>query len=80
VGDDVVRDLIREVSDLRGDIRALTARIDERLDSGGKQIEDHEDRLRLLEQWRWKMAGGAAIAGALAGGGASALIEWAVSR
>ena len=37
-------------------------------------LADHESRLRHLERWQWRVAGGAAAIGALFGaGGAAAL-------
>jgi hypothetical protein len=34
----------------------------------------------VLEQWRWKMAGGAALAGAAGGGCASAIVAYLLSH
>lgn len=36
-------------------------------------VTDHEQRLRHLERWQWRVAGAAAAVGALVGGGAAAL-------
>ncbi len=78
--EDVIRDLTREVSDLRGDIRALTARIDERLDSGGRRMDDYEGRLRVLEAARWRAAGAYALISLAVSGVVASLLVWALSR
>ena len=41
-----------------------------------KNQTDHETRLRALEQWKWKMAGLAAGAGAIA----TLVINWLKSK
>lgn len=54
--------------------------VGERLNSGSERMRDYEARLRVLEQWRWKMAGGAALAGAAGGGCASAIVAYLLSH
>jgi hypothetical protein len=39
-----------QVAQMRADLHAHTARVDERLASGQRRMEDHEGRVRLLEQ------------------------------
>ena len=84
-----------QVSQMRGDLGTHMARVDERLASGALTMADHEARLRvlndampddaigrlsMLEQFRWKMAGGAALAGTAGGSVAAALITWALGH
>jgi len=54
--------------------------VGERLDSGSERMRDYETRIRLLEQFRWRMAGGSALAGALSGGGVATFIVYLLSR
>ena len=77
------RDTERQVGGLALQVATLVAEwrgVGERLDSGSEKMRDFEARLRVLEAFRWKMLGGSALAGALAGGGVASLIEWALSR
>lgn len=80
MGDDATRDLIHEVSELRGDVRALTARIDVQLVHGAKKMDDLEARMRVLEQARWRAAGMVSALGALSGGGAATLVTYVLSH
>ena len=50
--------------------------VGQRLDSGGRKMDDFEGRLRLLEQARWKAAGAAAAAGMVTGGATGTLLSW----
>lgn len=55
-----IADLYRELAGLRGDLQqALTSLkvIEVRDDVTARQLGDHEMRLRLVEAWRWKVAG-----------------------
>jgi hypothetical protein len=54
--------------------------VGERLNSGSETMRDYELRLRVLERWRWRMAGAAGTIGALAGGGAGAALSWLLTR
>ena len=38
-----------QVSQLRGDVSTLKATVDERLGHGQRKLDDHENRLRVLE-------------------------------
>jgi len=60
-----------QVAQLRGEVGALTARVDERLDSGAKKMDDHEKRIRSLEKLAWKLIGAFAAVNA-----AAVLVEW----
>lgn len=66
------REIYDRVAAVGAKIDAYMARVDERLDHGSRQIADHEARIRLLEQARWKAAGAAT----LAGGAAGAVLSW----
>ena len=77
------RDTEKQLGGLALQVATLVAEwrgVGERLDSGSEKMRDYEQRLRVLEAFRLKMLGGSALAGALAGGGAASLIEWALSR
>lgn len=63
-----------KVSTVENKIDTHIARVDERLDSGGRQIADHEKRIRWLEQAKWKATGAASVAGMVAGTVASTII------
>lgn len=55
-----IADLYRELAGLRGDLQqALTSLkvIEVRDDATARQLGDHEMRLRLVEAFRWKIAG-----------------------
>lgn len=42
------------------------AKTDERLEHGGKRMDDHETRIRSLEKWRWQLVGALLLVNALA--------------
>jgi hypothetical protein len=69
-------DLYRELVGLRGDLSALAIRF-ERVDVVNTAAEavhaDHENRLRALEAFRWKLIGGCVLVSAVAGAAASYL-------
>jgi hypothetical protein len=54
--------------------------VGERLNSGSETMRDYEQRLRVLERWRWGMAGAAATVGALSGGGVGSLVVYLLGR
>lgn len=71
---------------IAGEMKQLTARVDERLETGQRKMDDHEQRLRhieaavptdietrvtALEKMAWKMVGAFAAINALA-----VVIEW----
>ncbi len=68
------RDIYDRLAAVDKKLDAYIARVDERLSNGSKQIGDHEARLRLLEQAKWKATGAAACAGMVAGTVASTII------
>ncbi len=71
-----VADLYRELTGLRTDVGKALIRLEhvDTVNQAAEQLHsDHEARLRVLESFRWKAAGAAAVAGAAAGG----LSAWA---
>lgn len=69
-----VADLYRELVGMRSDLVKALTRI-EVIDTVNKGAEDdrrdHEQRLRILEAFKWKLLGVCITGGAIAGGGAS---------
>lgn len=74
------RDIYDRIAAVDNKLDAYIARVDERLSNGSHQIGDHETRLRLLEQAKWKAAGVASATGTVAGGAAGALLSWLLTR
>lgn len=64
----LVESVVKPVADHEGRIRELEQQPDNTEVVG--EVQDHETRLRALEQWRWSVAGLAAVLG----GGGGALI------
>lgn len=65
-----VADLYHELVGMRSDMGRVLARIEvfENINKGADIIHtDHENRLRLLEAFRWKIAGMCLLGGGLAG-------------
>lgn len=65
-----VADLYRELTGLRTDLQAahMTLRVIEERDQGTRTtLTDHETRIRLLERFRWTIAGLATAGGVIAG-------------
>jgi hypothetical protein len=60
-------------------LATLTARVDERLGSGARKMEDHEGRVRSLEQFKFKLIG-AAVAASAVSSTIGALVVWALSH
>lgn len=84
-----------QVSQMRGDLSVHSARVDERLDNGQRKLDDHETRMRAieealptaldarltaLERFRWGAAGAATLGGALSGGGIATLLTYLLSH
>ncbi len=69
-----------KVSSIDTKVEALMARVDERLQSGADKIDDHENRLRGLEQARWRAAGAYALISFATSGVVASLLVWALSR
>jgi len=44
------------------EVSERTARIEEKLDSLGHMVEDHEERIRSNERWRWGIPGAGLLA------------------
>jgi hypothetical protein len=74
------RDVYDRIAAVDTKVETLIARMDERLDHGSRKLDDHEGRLRLLEQAKWKSAGAAAAVGTVTGGVAGSLLSWLLSR
>lgn len=53
----------------------IETKMDLLIDSTGKRGEDHENRLRALEQFRWKLFGGCAAVAAVVGPTASKVVQ-----
>ncbi len=77
------RDTEKQLGGLALQVATLVAEwrgVGERLDSGTVKMGDHETRIRLLEQAKWRAAGAAAPAGTLAGGAAGSFLSWLLTR
>jgi len=70
------RDIYDRIAAVDNKLDAYIARSDERLDHGSRELGDHEARIRLLEQAKWKAAGAAAAMGTIAG----AVVSWLLER
>jgi hypothetical protein len=60
-------------------LATLTARVDERLGSGQRKMEDHEKRIRAIERFRFTLVG-AAMATSAVSSTIGALVVWALSH
>lgn len=79
---EAVRGTEQQIGGLATQVATLVAEwrsVGQQLDSGSKKMGDFETRLRLLEQFRWRIAGAAATTG-FVGGAISALVTWLVTR
>lgn len=77
-----IADLYRELTGLRADVaRALTRIevIDSRNADADKAHADYESRLRVLEAFRWKLAGMAIVISVICGL-ASGYLAWLLER
>ncbi|GGM76850.1 hypothetical protein GCM10012275_54390 [Longimycelium tulufanense] len=61
---DVVRDELRE---MRSDVRALSSEV--------RRLADLDNRVRALEQFRWRTVGAAAALGSIGGAGLISLLQ-----
>ena len=80
---DAQRATERQLGDLAVSVATLVAEwrgVGQRLDSGSEKMGDHETRLRMLEQAKWRAAGAVTLAGTIGGGGAGAFLSWLLSR
>lgn len=71
------RDAEKQLAGLALQVATLVAEwrgVGQRLDSGGKKMEDMEGRLRLLERARAQATGAAAVIGAACGGVAGTVL------
>jgi hypothetical protein len=67
-----VSELLRRGDDHEARLRVLEQR-DDPSEEHGKQLVDHENRIRSGELWRWKATGAILAAGILGGGAGQAL-------
>ena len=77
------RDIAKQLGSLALQVATLVGEwrgVGERLEAGSAKMADFETRLRVLEQWRWRMAGGSALAGLAGGGAAGSLLSWLLAR
>ena len=56
--------ILVNIESLRGDVKALTERLDMFMEKVDRFLNDHEKRLRSLEAAKWKIVG-LAVAGSL---------------
>ncbi len=66
-------DEARRIDDRLADLRELVVKIDVKLETLTGAKDDHERRIRAIEQWRWVVTGAALVLGGTAGGLVSAL-------
>ena len=77
------RDTEKQLGGLALQVATLVAEwrnVGGRLDSGTIKMNDHETRIRALEQAKWRAAGAAGSLGALAGGATGSLLSWLLAR
>lgn len=74
------QDIYDRIADVDNKLTELSATVREQLRQGADTFRDHETRLRLLEQAKWRAAGAAGSVGALAGGAAGSLLSWLLAR
>ena len=55
-------DEARRIDDKLNDLTTVVTRIDTKLDMIAQSQSDHEERLRILEAWRWAQLGAATAA------------------
>lgn len=81
-GNVTLADLFRVMSAMQADVAKVATRL-EVLDSQNRSAEDihrdHEQRMRALEAFKWKLVG-VAIATGVTSGGLGEFIIWALSR
>lgn len=81
-GQVTVADLYRELVGMRADLSTVLTRqerIDVRNETADRVDGDHENRLRSLESFRWKLTG-IALAVSTAAGAASGLIGYGLGH
>lgn len=77
------RDTEKQLGGLALQVATLAAEwrgVGERMDSGSGAMKDLEQRVRAIEQWRWRMAGGSTLLGALSGGGVASVVVYLLGR
>ena len=77
------RDTEKQLGGLALQVATLVAEwrgVGDRLDSGGKKMDDFENRIRVLERARWRAAGMAAAVSTVTGGAGGAFLSWLLAR
>jgi hypothetical protein len=77
------RDTEKQLGGLALQVATLVAEwraVVDQMAAGSSKMTDHETRIRALERFRWRMAGGSALAGALSGGGMASLVIYLLQR
>lgn len=63
------------LAEIKSTIATVTTKLDMLIQRIDPTLMDHEKRIRSLEQWRWRVAGGAALAGGILGGGIAGVLQ-----
>lgn len=68
------QDIYDRIADVDNKLTELSATVREQMRQGAATMGDHEARIRLLEQARWRATGAAAVLGAACGGVAGTVL------
>lgn len=53
--------ILVSIEELRGDFRTLSTKLEAFMETAGRTLQDHEERLRGLEKGQWRASGLAAV-------------------